>query len=89
MMRKDEAVKLADFVEELINGLQFHCDLKRRIYDKKTKKTIHRTYRNCYVDLSKTVAGASVRDGVLGYLGYEDDSLPAQALKCDEGGEAR
>ena len=71
-MKKDEAVKLADFVAELIDGLRLHCDLEKHIYDRQTKKRTHKTYKNCYVDLKNTVASASVRDGVLAYLGYEE-----------------
>lgn len=70
---KEEAIELADFVSELVNSLRIKTEIHKHNYNKVTKESSHKVFKDCYFDL-KTVplAGQSVRDGVLGYLGHAD-----------------
>lgn len=69
---KEEAIELADFVVELINQLRITTEVHKHHYNKATKKSRHEVIKGCYFDLSKTpLVGQCVKDGVLGYLGFE------------------
>lgn len=70
---KEEALELADFVKELINQVRITADVHKHHYDKMTKKARHEVIKGCYFDLSEIpLTAESVRDGVIGYLGYAD-----------------
>ena len=72
-LTKKEAMELADFVKELVNSLSIQADFVKHWKNKQTGKTGTNVIKNYRYSLQDCpLAGELVKDGVLGYLDYEN-----------------
>lgn len=71
---KEEAHEIADFAKELIDNLQLKIDYIQYWRDKRTKRKGKTVFKNLQANLKDwPLAGLSVRDGLLGYLGFPSE----------------